>query len=92
LADWLGLSLATAMINRCAHAAARAIEPVVERGLREHVRNVELLYADETTGTELGRRLWLWVFTGRLGPRILSAAGARARWCSANSASTSVTG
>ena len=63
LADWLGLSLSTATINQCVHEAARALEPVVEQEILESVRNVELLYADETAWKEHGRVLWLWVFT-----------------------------
>jgi hypothetical protein len=63
LADWLGLSLSTATINQCIHEAARAVEPVVEQEILAHVRQVELLYADETAWKEHGRLLWLWVFT-----------------------------
>jgi hypothetical protein len=57
LADWLGLSLSTATINQCVHEAARAVEPVVEKEILERVRNVELLYADETAWKEHGRLL-----------------------------------
>ncbi len=63
LVDWLGLSLSTAVINQCVHEAARAVEPVVEQEILAQVRNVELLYADETAWKEHGRLLWLWVFT-----------------------------
>jgi transposase len=63
LCDWLGLELSTATINQCIHEAGRAVEPVVEEEIREAVRNVELLYADETSWKEHGRLLWLWVFT-----------------------------
>jgi transposase len=63
LSDWLGLSLSTATINQCIHEAGRAVEPIVENEIRETVRNVELLYADETSWKEHGRLLWLWVFT-----------------------------
>lgn len=63
LSDWLGLSLSTATINQCVHEAARAVEPVVEQEILTTVRNVELLYADETSWKEHGQLLWLWVFT-----------------------------
>ena len=63
LSDWLGLSLSTATINQCIHEAGRAVEPIVENEIRQTVRNVELLYADETSWKEHGRLLWLWVFT-----------------------------
>jgi len=63
LSDWLGLSLSTATINQCVHEAARAVEPVVEQEILATVRNVELLYADETSWKEHGKLLWLWVFT-----------------------------
>jgi len=63
LSDWLGLSLSTSTINQCVHEAARAVEAVVENEIQEAVRNVELLYADETSWKEHGKLLWLWVFT-----------------------------
>ena len=63
LHDWLGLKLSTATINQCIHEAGRAVEPVVETEIQAVVRNVELLYADETSWKEQGRLLWLWVFT-----------------------------
>lgn len=63
LSDWLGLSLSTATINQCIHEAGRAVEPVVEQEIRETLRNIDLLYADETSWKEHGRLLWLWVFT-----------------------------
>jgi hypothetical protein len=63
LQDWLGLELSTATINQCIHEAGRAVAPVVEAEIQEAVRNVELLYADETSWKEHGRLLWLWVFT-----------------------------
>jgi hypothetical protein len=63
LADWLGLSLSTATINQCVHEAARAVEPVVEQEILTTVRNIELVYADETSWKEHGQLLWLWVFT-----------------------------
>jgi len=63
LHDWLGLELSTATINQCIHEAGRAVAPVVEKEIQETVRNVELLYADETSWKEHGQLLWLWVFT-----------------------------
>ena len=63
LSDWLGLELSTATINQCLHEAGRAVAPVVEAELYAAVRQVELLYADETSWKEHGRLLWLWVFT-----------------------------
>ena len=36
---------------------------MVETEIQAVVRNVELLYADETSWKEQGRLLWLWVFT-----------------------------
>ena len=63
LSDWLGLSLSTATIHPCVHEVARAVEPVVENKIQEAVRNVERLYADETSWKEHGKLLWLWMFT-----------------------------
>jgi transposase len=61
--DWLGLELSTATINQCLHEAGRAVAPVVEAEIQAAVRDVELLYADETSWKEHGRLVWLWVFT-----------------------------
>jgi transposase len=63
LSDWLGLEISTATIDQCIHEAGRAVAPVVEAEIQAAVRDVELLYADETTWKEHGRLLWLWVFT-----------------------------
>lgn len=63
LHDWLGLELSTATINQCIHEAGRAVEPVVEAEIQQAVRNVELVYADETSWKQHGQLLWLWVFT-----------------------------
>jgi len=63
LHDWLGLELGVATINQCIHEAGRAVEPVVEQEIRSAIREVELVYADETSWKEHGQLLWLWVFT-----------------------------
>jgi hypothetical protein len=63
LHDWLGLELGVATINQCIHEAGRAVEPVVEQEIRSALREVELVYADETSWKEHGQLLWLWVFT-----------------------------
>ena len=63
LHDWLGLELGVATINQCIHEAGRAVEPVVEQEIRSAMRDVELVYADETSWKEHGQLLWLWVFT-----------------------------
>jgi transposase len=63
LHDWLGLDLGVATINQCIHEAGRAVEPVVEQEIRSAIREVELVYADETSWKEHGELLWLWVFT-----------------------------
>ena len=63
LHDWLGLEFGVATINQCIHEAGRAVEPVVEQEIRSAMRDVELVYADETSWKEHGQLLWLWVFT-----------------------------
>jgi transposase len=63
LRDWLGLELSTATINQCIHEAGRAAEPVVDGEILKAVRDVELVYADETSWKQDGQLLWLWVFT-----------------------------
>ena len=79
LSDWLGLSLSTAIINQCIHEAARALEPVVENEIMDAVRNVELLYADETSWKEHGKLLWLGRFSLAPRPRCSSSGDARVR-------------
>jgi hypothetical protein len=63
LHDWLGLELSTSTINQCVHEAGRAVEPVVEAEILQNVRDIELIYADETSWKQDGQLLWLWVFT-----------------------------
>jgi hypothetical protein len=63
LSDWLGLERSTATINHCIHEAGRAVAPVVEAEIQAAVRDVERLYADETSWKEHGQFRWLWVFT-----------------------------
>jgi hypothetical protein len=63
LHDWLGLELSVATINQCLHEAGRAVEPVVQGEILKTVREAAMVYADETSGFEWGRLLWLWVFT-----------------------------
>ena len=63
LHDWLGLELSLATINQCIHEAGRAVAPVVDGELRETLRNMDLVHADETSWKEHGRLAWLWVFT-----------------------------
>jgi hypothetical protein len=63
LHDWLGLELSTSTINQCVHEAGRAVEPVVEAEILQTVRDIELIYADETSWKQDGQLLWLWVFT-----------------------------
>lgn len=60
LADWLGLELGTATINRCIHEFGLACEPVVEDLLAE-IRAAEVVHLDETPWYQQGSLLWLWV-------------------------------
>lgn len=92
LRDWLGLKLGVATINQCIHEAGRAVEPVVEQEIRSAIREVELVYADETSWKEHGQLLWLWVFTCASVTFFASSVNAAARWCSACSANPSTTG
>jgi len=92
LHDWLGLELGVATINQCIHEAGRAVEPVVEQEIRSALREVELVYADETSWKEHGQLLWLWVFTCASVTFFASSVNAATRWCSACSANPSSTG
>jgi IS1 family transposase len=60
LADWLGLELGTATIERCIHEFGLASEPVVEELLKE-VQAAEIANLDETPWYEKGTLRWLWV-------------------------------
>jgi transposase len=63
LHDWLGLELSTSTINQCIHEAGRAVEPVVDAEVVQTLRNIDLVFADETSWKQDGQLLWLWVFT-----------------------------
>jgi len=60
LADWLGLELGTASIDRCIREFGLACEPVVEELVAE-LRRAELVHLDETPWYQRGALLWLWV-------------------------------
>ena len=60
LADWLGLELGTASIDRCIREFGLACEPVVE-DLIEDIRAAEVVHLDETPWYQRGALLWLWV-------------------------------
>ncbi len=60
LADWLGLELGTASIDRCIREFGLACEPVVE-DLVEEIRGAEVVHLDETPWYQRGALLWLWV-------------------------------
>lgn len=62
LADWLGLELGTASIDRCIREFGLACEPVVE-DLIEEIRAAEVVHLDETPWYQRGTLLWLWVAT-----------------------------
>jgi IS1 family transposase len=61
LGDVFGLSLSTGTLQNCIVESARALEPV-EAQLVEELCSASLMYADETSHNEAGKRLWLWVF------------------------------
>jgi transposase len=60
LADWLGLELGTATIERCIHEFGLASEPVVEDLLKE-IQTATIANLDETPWYEKGALRWLWV-------------------------------
>lgn len=63
LRDWLSLELGVATINQCIHEAGRAVGPAVQEEIVQAVREAGLLHADETSWSEWGKLLWLWVFS-----------------------------
>ena len=60
LADWLGLELGTASIDRCIREFGLACEPVVE-DLVQEIRGAAVVHLDETPWYQRGSLLWLWV-------------------------------
>jgi transposase len=60
LADWLGLELGTASIDRCIREFGLACEPVVEELVAE-IRGAAVVHLDETPWYQRGALLWLWV-------------------------------
>jgi hypothetical protein len=60
LADWLGLELGTASIDRCIREFGLACGPVVEE-LVEEIRGAGVVHLDETPWYQRGALLWLWV-------------------------------
>jgi transposase len=60
LADWLGLELGTASIDRCIREFGLACEPVVEELVAE-IRSAAVVHLDETPWYQRGALLWLWV-------------------------------
>ena len=76
LADWLGLELGTASIDRCIHEFGLACEPVVEQ-LVGQLRGAEVVHLDETPWYQRGALLWLWVATSAT--TVVFRIGSRAR-------------
>ncbi|MCP4487590.1 MAG: transposase, partial [Gammaproteobacteria bacterium] len=62
LRDWLRLDLCIGTINKCIHEAGRAASPLTDE-LLEEVRESLILFVDETSWKEWGKKQWLWVFT-----------------------------
>ena len=62
LHDWLRLDLCIGTINKCIHEAGRAVSPLTDE-LLEEVRESLILFVDETSWKEWGKKRWLWVFT-----------------------------
>ena len=60
LADWLGLELGTASIDRCIREFGLACEPVVE-DLVQEIRAAAVVHLDETPWYQRGALPWLWV-------------------------------
>jgi hypothetical protein len=61
LAEWLGINLSTATLNRTVQEMGRALEPVEEELVRD-IQQAAQLHIDETGHLEAGKLLWLWVF------------------------------
>lgn len=59
--DVFGLNLSTGTLQNCIVESARALAPVEARLVEELCRE-SLMYADETSHNEAGKRLWLWAF------------------------------
>jgi len=60
LLEWFGLELSPALIDQTVHQAARSVAPL-EQQLAADLEQAVLLHADETSWSENGLALWLWV-------------------------------
>ena len=60
LLEWFGLELSAALIDQTVHQAARSVAPL-EQQLAEQLETAALVYVDETSWSEAGQALWLWV-------------------------------
>ena len=58
--EWFGLHLSAALIDQTVHQAARSVAPL-EVELAQQLEQAVLLHADETSWSESGLALWLWV-------------------------------
>jgi len=60
LLEWFGLSLSAALIDQTVHQAARSVAEL-EPQLAQQLAQAALVHADETSWSECGQALWLWV-------------------------------
>jgi transposase len=60
LLELFGLMLSPALVDQTVHQAARSVAPL-EQALADELAKAKLVYADETSWSESGQKLWLWV-------------------------------
>lgn len=79
--EWLGLSVSPALIDQAVHQSARSVAPL-EQALADALEETALMYADETSWSEAGQALWLWVLCSA--HTVLYLIGARSKEMFAN--------
>jgi hypothetical protein len=89
LLEWFGLELSTALIDQTVHQAARSVAPL-ETQLIEQLEQASLVHADETSWSEAGKALWLWVVCSS--HTVLYMIGARTKEMFDNALSPAFTG
>ena len=87
--ELFGLQLSPALIDQTVHQTARSVAPLEDQ-LAQQLEQAVLVHADETSWTEAGQALWLWVLCSA--HCVLYVIGARAKAMFDNAISTAFAG
>ncbi len=87
--ELFGLQLSPALIDQTVHQTARSVAPLEDQ-LAQQLEQAVLVHADETSWTEAGQALWLWVLCSS--HCVLYVIGSRAKEMFDNALSTAFAG